>query len=155
MCPQEARLLATKEGRANGHQLYLVDYGLKKPGEEEERIFLTSVCLGFNGRYGRLIFGCQAREPVPLQLRSRLKSIRNGVSKSFVFHAIMNACRSVSTYVRLCNYRDEHAFIDDFSCHRYNRLYTLTAQSMASNFSANESLLRNVISSFKPPAPVV
>ena len=47
---QEARLISSKEASSNGHQLYMVDYALRKPGEEEERIFLTAVCLGFNGR---------------------------------------------------------------------------------------------------------
>lgn len=39
--------------------------------------------------------------------------------------------------------------------HRYNRLYTLTAQTLASDFKQNEKMLRSVIKSFKPPAPVV
>ena len=47
---KEARLLATKESKSNGHQLYLVDYAVKKPGEDEERMLLSAVCLGFNGR---------------------------------------------------------------------------------------------------------
>lgn len=84
---QEARLLSTAETKSNGHQLYLVDYAVKKPGEDEERLLISAVCLGFNGRY--------------------------------------------------------------------NRLYTLTAQTLASDFKQNEKMLRSVIKSFKPPAPVV
>jgi len=84
---QEARLLASKDGVSNGSQLYYVDYALRRPGEDQDRIFLTAVSLGFNGRY--------------------------------------------------------------------NRFFTLTAQTLASDYSKNEQLMRKVVNSFKPPAPVV
>lgn len=51
---QEAELLAAREGRKGGANLYYVDYELLKPGEDEKRVFMSAVALGFNGRYNRL-----------------------------------------------------------------------------------------------------
>jgi hypothetical protein len=51
---QEAELLAAREGRKGNSQLYYIDYSLLKPGEDEKRVFMTAVALGFNGRYNRL-----------------------------------------------------------------------------------------------------
>lgn len=44
---QEATLLSAKERNS----LYYIDYSLKKPGEEDPRIFQTAVALGFNGTW--------------------------------------------------------------------------------------------------------
>ena len=38
---------------------------------------------------------------------------------------------------------------------RYNRLYTLTAQTREADFGGTKSTLQQVLGSFKPPTPVI
>jgi len=48
--PQEARLISAKEGQAGNNKLYYIDYAVRRPEDTEERMFVSAVSLGFNGR---------------------------------------------------------------------------------------------------------
>ena len=50
LLPQEARLISAKEGQAGSNKLYYIDYAVRRPEDTEERIFVSAVSLGFNGR---------------------------------------------------------------------------------------------------------
>ena len=43
----------------------------------------------------------------------------------------------------------------DMSCCRYNRLYTVTAQTKEADFGGTKGTLQQVLGSFRPPAPVI
>ena len=57
--PQEARLISTKEGQAGSSKLYYIDYAVQRPEDPEERMFISAVSLGFNGRQA-----CRLGRPV-------------------------------------------------------------------------------------------
>ena len=54
---QVARLLSAKDRGG----MYLLEYTVQKPGEEQPRHFLSAVSLGYNGRHAALTAGCATR----------------------------------------------------------------------------------------------
>ena len=131
-CLQKARLLdaKTKSG------MYMLEYTVQKPEEDEPRHFLSAVSLGYNGRCHSCCNSCPLVSAADVNKR-KCSTLTMQVSTCLV-PLSCKKCR-----------------LNDVCLCRYNRLYTLTAQTREADFGGTKSTLQQVLGSFKPPTPVI